>query len=168
MDGLKVNFSTEEAGSEARSFDALPSGKYESFLTDIELRESKSEKNFGKPYWAAEFTVSSGPYETRKFWGNIMLFEGALYSLAQLLKATGFEEALGTGIVPDPDLLIGKPVLLNVKKQRDTFAEERDGDGTPQFKNEIKGYMTMGSAAAGPTANTPGTKSATKKDPRLP
>lgn len=137
--GLKINFSDQEAASEARSFDPIPSGEYYCRLTDVEDREVKEGPNQGKEYWHLEFTVQDGDYQDRKVWTNCMLFEGALYTLAQLMKSTGNEKALQTGNVPDGHTLIGKEVVVIVKKQRDKYAEERDGDGTVQWKNEVKG-----------------------------
>lgn len=140
MAGLKVNFSEQEASSEARSFDPIPSGQYYARITDVDDRECGSEsKNPGKPYWAVEFTVQDGPHEGRKLWANAMLFDGALYTTAQILKATGFEKNLKTGSIPDGEELVSKECIVVVKKQRDTYAENRDGDGEPQWKNEVKG-----------------------------
>lgn len=141
MAGLKVNFSQEEASSEAMDFDPLPTGKYHVKITDVELRESKSEKNAGKPYWNLEMTVQDGPYENRKLWGNVMLFEGALYSLGQLAKALGMEdEIIKKGNVPDGDDLISRDLIVTVKKQRNTYLEEKNGDGEPVWSSEVKGY----------------------------
>lgn len=39
MTGFKVNFSTEEASSEALDFDAIPSGKYYARITDVTDKE---------------------------------------------------------------------------------------------------------------------------------
>lgn len=155
MAGLKLNFSNEEASSEARSFEPIPTGRYYARVTDIDERECGPEsKNPGKPYWAVEFTIQDGPHEGRKVWTNAMLFEGALYTLAQLLKATGHAKALETGVVPDSDDLISKEVYVNVRKQRDTYAEERDGaEAGPQFKNEVKGIMAYESGGSQPAAS---------------
>lgn len=130
---IHVNFSDEEAGSEARSFDPLPRGKYPVKITDIELRFVKQGKNEGRPYWNVEFTVQEGDYDGRKVWTNVMLFDGALYSLAQLLKATGNEAALRTGQIPDPDELISNDVIINVIKKAAT--DEYDA------RNEVKGIL---------------------------
>lgn len=138
--GLKINFSDQEAQSEARTFEPIPSGEYYCRITDVEDKESTSEKNHGKPYWHIELTVQDGEHADRKLWSNVMLFEGALYSLAQLLKATGQEKALQSGDIPDGHTFVGKEVVVVVKKQRDSYAEERDGDGVPQWKNEVKGF----------------------------
>lgn len=146
--GMKVNFSQEEASSEARSFDPIPSGNYNARITDIELREcGPNSKNPGKPYWAVEFTIQDGDFENRKVWTNVMLFDGALYTVAQILKATGHEDALKTGNLPDAEDLISSEVTIVVKKQRDTYAEERDGDGEVQWKNEVKGIKESSTLA---------------------
>src|SRR5215203_3323478 len=102
-DDLRVNFSTEEAESKAFDFDPIPSGKYHVKVTEITDKESTSEKNFGKPYWNVELTIQDGKYADRKLWANVMLFDGALYSLAQLLKATGHEDAMKSGKIPDKE-----------------------------------------------------------------
>jgi hypothetical protein len=156
--GLKVNFSTEEASSEARSFDPIPTGMYDAIITDIEERESKSEKNNGKPYWHVELTIQGGEYDLRKVWANVMLFDGALYSLAQLLKATGHEDAIQKGVVPPMETFVTKKVVVSVKKQRDTYAEkeENGGDGTPQWKNEVKGFKAPGDKPVGSAKGSSG------------
>ena len=139
---LKINFSQEEAASESLSFEAIPTGKYNARITNIETREcGPNSKNPGKNYWAIEFTVQDGDYENRKLWTNCMLFEGALYTLSQLLKATGHEDAIKTGEIPDEDVFISAPVTLNVRKMRDTYREEQNGDGEVLWKNEVKGIL---------------------------
>lgn len=138
--GIKVNFSDKEAGAEALSFDPIPSGTYHACITNIELRECGPEsKNAGKNYWNVEFTVQDGEFEDRKLWTNAMLFEGALYTVVQMMKACGFAGLIDKGEIPDADDFISKHVYINVKKLRDTYHEERDGDGEPQWKNEVKG-----------------------------
>lgn len=161
LSNLRVNFSEQEASSEARDFDPVPSGKYNVAITDIEVRFSTSEKNNGKPYWAVEMTCQEGKYENRKFWGNVMLFEGALFSLSQLLKATGFGDRVDPksktyGKIPSGDELVGKQLTINVVKTRDTYKEKQNGDGEKLFKNEVKGYLAKG-AAASPAAGGSGT-----------
>lgn len=142
VSNLRVNFSDEEAASEARDFEPIPGGKYAVKITDYEIRKSTSEKNFGKPYWALTLTVQDGKYEGRKLWTNVMLFNGALYSLSQLLKAIGREDALKSGQIPSGDELLGKDVVVVVAKQRDTYKEEQYGDGEKYFKNEVKGFKS--------------------------
>lgn len=154
MTNLQVNFSAEEASSEAKSFDPLPSGSYHVRLTEILLKEcGPASKNAGKNYWNVEFTVQDGEYADRKLWTNAMLFEGALYTLAQLLKATGNEASIKSGNIPAADSFIGAELTLNVKKQRNTFMELQNDDGVPVWSNEVKGIAAFdGKASAGSTA----------------
>jgi hypothetical protein len=159
LTNLHVNFSSEEASSEARSFEPLPTGSYDVYITDGEVKFSTSQKNPGKPFWALEMTVDGGPHDKRKLWANVMLFEGALFSLAQLLKATGHEEALKTGKVPGLDEIIGQKVTVTAKKQLDTYAMDRDGidpktcpPDQKLWKNEVKGFRKFGEASSTTTA----------------
>ena len=145
---IKVNFSQEEASSEARSFDPVPTGAYYCRITDITEKECGPEsKNPGKPYWAVEFTVQDGPHADRKLWTNAMLFEGALYTIAQMMKACGFEDNLKKGTINDAEDFISKEVIVNVKKQLDTYAMDRDGDGEKRWKNEVKGIKAYEGAS---------------------
>lgn len=156
---IKVNFSDKEASATAfDAFEPMPTGTYYARITDIDERECGPEsKNPGKPYWNVEFTVQDGTFEGRKVWTNAMLFEGALYTVVQMMKACGFQDLIQKGEIPEADAFITKEVYINVKKQRDTYAEQRDGDGEPQWKNEIKGIKAYdksvspakGKAAAG-------------------
>ncbi len=160
LSNLRINFSEEEASSEAMSFDPVPTGKYNVAITDIEVRYSTSEKNNGKPYWAVTMVAQDGKYEGRKFWGNVMLWQGAAFSLSQLLKATGFGDRVDPksktyGKIPSGDELIGKQLTINVVKARDTYKEKENGDGEKLFKNEVKGYKPLGDEAS-PSASGSG------------
>jgi hypothetical protein len=150
---LRVDFSDAEAKSEGRSFDPLPTGKYNVVITDWSMEKSgPNAKHPGKPYWHLELTVQDGTYENRKLWTNVMLFSGALYSLSQLLKVMGREDVLDKqspnyGKIPSCDEFVGKPFVAVVKKQRDTYAEKQEEDKSVRlFKNEVKGMMPSGTA----------------------
>jgi len=151
---LRVDFSEKEAASEGRSFEPLPTGKYITCITDWSLETCGPEsKNPGKHYWHLELTIQDGKYEGRKVWTNVMLFSGALYSLAQLCKAMDREDVIQSGIVPNCDEFVSKPMVAIVKKQKDDYAMKRDGDGVLQFKNEVKGFMPL-SAGTGDGAGS--------------
>jgi len=148
MAGLQVNFTNQEAESEARVFSPAPTGWYKCSIYDIEERESKSEKNAGKPYWNVTLQCTQeGEHNKRRFWGSVMLFDGALYSLAQLMVAVGHPiPKEGTFEVPDPESLIGVEILVSVAKVRDTYAmnkPEYDPSEGVIFKNEVKGYKAL-------------------------
>jgi hypothetical protein len=113
---LHVNFSEDEAKSEAQGGELIPRGEYLVRITDGELRESKSEKNAGKPYYNLEFTIQDGKYQGRKLWTNVMLFQPALYSLSQLMKAIGIQVRAGTQMeVPTIEELMSKEVVVTTK-----------------------------------------------------
>lgn len=147
INNLRVNFSQQEESSEARDFTPLPAGKYHVAITECEVKrvtnppQPGKTDNRGKPFYAVTVTVQDGPYENRKLWGNIMLFEGALYSLVQLLKAQGL--AL-SGRVPTPGELEGTHYICQVANQVDTYKMGKDGwtaaDGPKPRKNEIKNW----------------------------
>jgi hypothetical protein len=132
--GLRVNVSEKEAGSEARSFSPVPRGEYHVKVTDGDLRESQSDKNRGKPYYALELTIQDGEYENRKVWTNVMLFEGALYSAVQICKALGQDVTGGEMEIPDLDELIGTDFLIKVTIKKET--EEYDA------KNEVRWFKS--------------------------
>lgn len=135
--GLKVNFSSEEASSEARSVELLPRGEYHVKLTDVEDREcGEKSKNPGKPYWGLEFTVQEGKYENRKLWTNCMLFDGALYTFSQLMKALGYDIRSGEFEVPDGEDLVGRDMVVTVKiKPKSKGADGQEYDE----RNEVQG-----------------------------
>jgi hypothetical protein len=120
--GIKVVATSQEASSAPR--DPLPAGKYLVSVTDGNLKASKSQKNSGKPYYALELTVNDGKYDGRKLWTNVMCFEGALYSIVQMLKALGVEfDASGNfqvpahdeNEIPELDWFIGQQFVVAVK-----------------------------------------------------
>lgn len=144
---LHVNFTDQEASSEARDFTPIPSGWYHVALTDGSIEECGPEsKNAGKPYWKVELTVQDGPYENRKVFSNVMLFDGALYSLSQLLKACGYDVESGTLEVPTIDELIGKTFEIRVKVQAAT--EKYDA------RNDVKGFRVMQHASGVSTGSS--------------
>lgn len=157
VSNLRVNFTDDEASSEAPDFSPIPSGKYLVAITEVEVAYSQSEKHNGKPYWKVTMVIQEGPYENRRLWANVMLFEGALYSLAQLLKATGHEDALKSGKIPSGDSFVGEQVIVSVVKTLDKYRMDQNDDGEKVFKNEVKGFKPAADfAAAGSSSLLPG------------
>jgi hypothetical protein len=154
QDDLHVNFSSEEASSEGRSFDPVPRGQYHVAVTEVELKRSKSEKNPGKPFWALTCKIQNGPYAGQNLWANVMLFDGALYSLAQLAKAIGREvEIIEQGKVPPGDELLGEEFVVVVSKQLDTYKRDKaieagEENPVPEYKNEVKGFKPLAGSGA--------------------
>jgi hypothetical protein len=117
--GMRVNFTDAEAKSEALK--PIPAGEYHVKLTDVSLETcGPTSKNPGKPYWGLVFTVQDGPHEGRRVRTNAMLFSPALYTLSQLLKASGFDIQAGEFELPDPETLITNDYLIKVKIKPET------------------------------------------------
>lgn len=144
---LKLNMSDDEAKSEARSFQVLPTGDY--LCNIVEIKEDSVKPgslNTGKPYWNVRFVVDSanGAYEGRTLYANVMLFEGALFAIKQLVEAVFPEFVEGNELtVPEPDAFEGKQVVITgVKfpagskiKRKNQVTGTRDRDTF-----EVKGY----------------------------
>lgn len=138
-DGFRVNFSDKEASSEGRSTQLLPRGDYHVVITDGSIEECGPEsKNPGKPYYKLEATIQSGPHANRKLFTNAMLFEGALYTITQIMKAMGISVKPGEMIVPTIDEIIGTDFICGVVKKGES--EGKDGK-TYDAKNEISSFM---------------------------
>jgi hypothetical protein len=139
---LRVNFSKDEA--EAETFDELPVGKYPTIITGCKVVRSTSAKNPGKPYYKLEFTVQPpNRYARAKAWGNVMLWEGALYSLSQLMKALGYDVE-GNMRVPQPDDLIGQQVIIKMGMGKENKVEKNGETVTYPARVEVKGYLSYG------------------------
>lgn len=133
---LRVNFSDKEASSKA--LDPIPRGKYYVKIFDITLASCGSQsKNPGKPYWNLECVVQDGPHEGRHLFTNVMLFNPALYSLSQMMKALGYDIQAGSFRVPNPDTLIGQEMIVKVRIKPET--DEYDA------RNEINGFLAYDS-----------------------
>lgn len=133
---LKVNFTDQEAGSTVREIP--PSGEYLVAITDGEIKEVKpGRKNTGKPFWQLKLVIQDGAYAGTTLICSVMLFDGALYSLAQLMKAIGRDMNAGDFVVPPLDDLIG--LNVNVKGFKQPAKSLPDGtDLSERF--EIKGF----------------------------
>jgi len=141
---LRVDFSEKESSSEARDFEPLPSGKYLVAVTEITIQTcGPKSKNPGKKFYNLQLTVQEGKYENRKLFANVMLFNGALYSLVQILKAMGLPYQ-GSGVkVPTPEQLEGEQFIVSVQKMVDKYKMDKE-DWDPKepkpFKNEVKSF----------------------------
>jgi hypothetical protein len=135
-DGFRINISEKEASSEGRSAELLPRGDYHVRCTDGSLESCGPEsKNPGKPYYNLEFTVQSGPHAGRKLFTNAMLFEGALYTIVQIMKSMGLSVTEGEMEVPSIDEIVSTEFIAAVSKQN----ERTVGEKTYDARNEIKG-----------------------------
>jgi hypothetical protein len=132
---LKVNFTDQEATSTVREIP--PSGEYLVAITNGEIKEVKpGRKNTGKPFWQLTLVIQDGAYAGSSLLSSIMLFDGALYSLSQLMKALGYDITSGDFVLPALDDIIGKTVVVRGYKRP---AETKDGQELSE-RFEVKGF----------------------------
>jgi hypothetical protein len=150
--GIKVVLSDKEASS--KPFELMPRGWYKAVISDGEVKESKSLKNAGKPFYSLELTIVDGKYEGRKVFDNVMCFEGALYSVVQLCAAVGMDVEAGEFEIPElSDFLDGGQyggvefmISLAVQKERTAKDPQTGEDKTYAERNEVKGYKAIGAS----------------------
>jgi len=141
-EGIKVNVSKKETAAGNQTM--LPRGWYKVTVSDVELRESKSEKNNGKPMYAVECTVNEpAEYEGRKLYTNACLWEGALYTVIGLMKAVELiEQNIDEGdlVIPGPGAFLGKECMARV-----TITPPRKGPDGKEYdeRNELKSFATL-------------------------
>lgn len=172
--GIAINVTGKEASS--APMEPVPAGKYKVVVSDAELRESQSAKNKGKPFAALELTIAEvgidghDKYSGRKMWANVMLFEGALYSAVQILKALGRDVSEGQMEFPDLDELVGEEFVVRVAVQKEReYTDANTGEvKNADARNEVKGWykateqvkpgverVTVGAASAPSGAPSP-------------
>jgi hypothetical protein len=148
--GIKINMTAKEGKSVTLL--PLPSGQYHVAVSDCDIQEVSQGDNEGKPMYNLELTVQDGDYENRKVWSLIMLFEGALYSISQMLKAQGIEvKEIGDraefqvpgfepNVVPGPNWWMGKHFVVRVK----LMPKRKDKKSGKEYdeKAEVKGFMS--------------------------
>lgn len=133
---LKVNFTSEEAGSVAREIP--PTGEYVVNITDGEIKYVKpGRKNVGKPFWQIRMVIQEGAYAGTTLMSSVMLFDTALYNFAQLMKSLGYDINAGDFVVPDIDKLFGETVIAKGTKQPPKTL--LDGTDLPE-RFEVKGF----------------------------
>jgi hypothetical protein len=137
-DGFRVNFSDKEASSEGRSAELLPRGNYHVKVTEGSIEYcGPGSKNPGKPYYNLECTIQSGPHTGRKLFTNAMLFEGALYTITQIMKSMGISVTAGQMEIPGLNEIIGTDFLVAVVKK----PKQEVGDKVYDERNEINSFM---------------------------
>jgi hypothetical protein len=143
--GIKVVLSNEEAKSTV--LEPVPLGWYKVTLSDIELKEVRNapapgkKDNRGKPFYSIEATINEPEaYEGRKVFTNAMLFEGALYTISQIMKAMGIDVEAGEVEVPDIEELLGQEFMAKVK----ITGARKVGEKEYEARNDITGWKAIG------------------------
>jgi hypothetical protein len=169
--GIKVTMSQQEASSSAR--EVMPTGKYLVAVTDGSLKQSQSEKNAGKPYYNMELTIQEGTYAGRKLFTNVMCFEGALYSMTQILKADGVEfEGSNFQVpghdeneIPELDHFMGREYVVKVSVE--PARTDKASGKTYDERNEVKSWFSK-KTWKGATAEDNKAATGSSKNPLLP
>ena len=151
---VKVNISEKEA--KAGDWDPLPSGRFWCVITNAEKTESKSEKNPGKPMLNFTFTVQDGKYANKEMQQNACLWDGAAYTIVNILKAIGEYENCFDGkvlTIPDsPSFYIGRDVdvIRGVNKKR----KEENPDDDASMWVDIRRFAPHDAKAATGASST--------------
>lgn len=144
---MRLNFSNVEV----RDLDPVPSGYYNVYVTDGELKEAgPNAKHAGAKYVNWQFTINGGPYDGRKVWTNTMLEpESLLFSIKSLLAAVGFN--VDGEVDFSIDAVVGKQLDLRVvKKNARVVGDKEFGES-----NDVKGFYKSGEKT-GAATSTPG------------
>lgn len=155
-DGIRVNMTDKEGKS--AGFEPIPPGKYLVAVTGCELAETgPNSKQAGRPYFKLEYTVQEGQYENRKIWDNVMLFDGALYSISNMLKAVDVPITLDSSSanfqvpgyepnsIPGPEWWMGKQFIVRTKMGKET----KTADGkTYAPRAEVSSYSSIKGVSA--------------------
>lgn len=170
---LNINVS-DKAAQERKPFEDLPEGWYRVRISDVELRESQSEKNSGKPMYNFEFTVTedtevnptnadgASEFADRRVWVNACLWEGAEFTIVNIMRALGYEIQPGALAVPDItndeeiDAFLGRELDIKygvTKKER--ARARREGD---EASKEVTSFRSADPDAAPKAAPSVGTK----------
>ena len=168
---FRVNMTEEEASSEGRDLTPLPSGKYLVAVTGVKVKTVTNPPKPGKPdnrgkyYFAMELTIQDGDYAGRKAWTNVMLFDGALYTAVQMLKALGVHfngtnfqvEGYEKNVIPKGDWWMGKEMVTYVKLKKGGLKEDGtryDDRGEPVSFFPVDGWTTPASSGAGASSGS--------------
>lgn len=108
---ININVS-DNAARKPRVRQELPLGWYILRITGVELTESQSEKNPGKPMYNFELEITDDPrnpqdangaseFAGRPEWVRACLWEGAEFTIVAILNALGKDVQPGALAVPD-------------------------------------------------------------------
>lgn len=150
MTNIHVNFSDDEASSEARTYEVVPTGEYNVAVTECELKAvAKQGENHGKPFYNMKLIIQGGKYEGKWLFVSVMLFEiiskkdgkGKNFLLSQLIKS------LGVPVIPDQETAVPSAADIQGKKLVAVVAKEKDDHksepGSVVYKATVKGFKSV-------------------------
>jgi hypothetical protein len=142
LSDLRVNLSKQEA--EAESFPDLVAGKYRVAIFKIQVQRSKSSKNAGKPMYNVTYKVQDGQHKGAQIFGDYWcLWEGAMYTYVQAVKALGYPVSSGSlRIIPAAELT-GKTLIVRLGMGKsNTVLDPVTGESkTYDARLQVKGYF---------------------------
>jgi hypothetical protein len=159
-EGFTVNFSDQEASSELRDYKPIPRGHYLVHIFECKVEESKSKKNKGRPMYNFTLVVDKEKHPDaagKRVWDRACLWEGALYTISQIMQALGLDPK--SGRIPPARWFVGKTLIAAVTveqakdKNPDTDAYDipkfEDVERkVPVYQNNVKGYLSVDSPKA--------------------
>lgn len=164
-EAIHVNFTDDEANSEARVYEVVPTGEYNVAVTECTKKFVEKEgENKGKPFYNMKCVIQDGKYENRYLFVSVMLFEikqkkdrtkGANFLLPQLLKSLGVPVVSGQPTaVPSAEQIQGKKLVAVVEKRKDDLKSKEAGELVHRsvvtgFKS-INGHIGSTSSAPAP------------------
>lgn len=157
---FKVNVSEKE--DKSGEFKPLPAGLYHTCIVDVEVKESQSEANPGKPMLYFTFEIQDGVYAGQNMYANACCWSPALYTIINILKALGeYDNCKKTGelLIPDAsEFYIGRDIMarrgINQKKKKENPEDD------PGSWLETKGFSAYKPTGDTPSSSTTAGKSA--------
>jgi hypothetical protein len=116
-----ANIQIDMTGVKSMTFEALPKGKYDVAIFNVEYKEGKAA-----PYLAVTYKVQEGPFAGRQVFDNVSFSPKALFKLKGLLAVVMPEIDTNGKLSFDPDDLVGRKCAITV------IHEEYNGE--PQAK----------------------------------
>jgi len=156
---IKVNTVSDQEAKSGEGSGYLPSGSYHVVITDVEFAESQSEANPGKPLLKFTSDVQDGPYADRQIKWTACCWEGALYTIINLLKALDMYNAAtasgGLDIPDAPEAYLGQHVM--VRRGVNKNAKKNNPEDDPMSWIEVRGFAPYQEGMQSGTP-APGTK----------
>jgi len=153
------------------TFAPLPKDWYHVEIEDVEEKESKSQKNLGKPMFNYKLKVIGGDFDGRKLFVQSCLWMEAIFTQRDIQAAIGYasmSEPDGSGkrkfTIADEDELIGKElkvyVIVKDKYVKPGEEAEKNPDGSLVQDNEVKKFAPLAGTAGPAAAKKAGAKKA--------
>lgn len=148
MTNARLSFNLSEEDVKGKSFEPVAEGWYDVVIDNVEEQASKSEKHSGKPMYVVYFKAVNEEFNgTQRTYA--CLWEGALFTIINIMKSTGFKVEVGKLEIPEADEFIGKELQIKL-----VIEDYVNNDGEAAKRNNVKSFKALG-----------GSKPAAKKAP---